>query len=257
MSAAIGAIVIDLHEERALKAPHIEKHVRDKVAGDGDDGDEVTLARGLAALDALIHLLILGHAQAQVKGKIDGGVAAVRRALLGNMFGLEEGGAGDVLAGGETQKAGQMLTIRETVDVTHFADQSQSIADTGSVNGAQQRGLGTGFDKAIAGLEVQLLVLLGVSNVLGELADPLVKNVSPDGASEGLTTELNQLLGIGQAESGATMVMQDGGDGLRTCGNELIGQKVVLEQSVDRSMMQLSLRKDLAQGGIVGAQKGT
>ena len=85
MSAAISAIVIDLHEKRALKAPHTEKHVRDKVTGDGDNGDEVTLARWLAVLDALIHLLILGHAQAQVSGKIDSAVAAVRRTLLGDV----------------------------------------------------------------------------------------------------------------------------------------------------------------------------
>ena len=181
MSAAISAIVFDLQEEGALVAPQIIEHVRDKVTGDGDDGDEVTLARWLAVLDALIHLLILGHAQAQVSGEVDGGVAGIRRALLGDVFGQEEGGAGDVLAGGETEEAGQVLTIREAVDVTHFADQSQSIADPRSVDSAQQRGLGTGFDQAIAGLEILLLVMLGVLNVLGELADPLMKNLSSDG----------------------------------------------------------------------------
>ena len=39
-----------------------------------------------------------------------------------------------------------------------------------------------------------MLVLLGVLNVLSELEDSLMKNLSSHRASEGLTTELNQQL---------------------------------------------------------------
>jgi hypothetical protein len=35
-----------------------------------------------------------------------------------------------VLAGGETQETGQVLTIGEAVDVAHCADRGQGIADT-------------------------------------------------------------------------------------------------------------------------------
>jgi len=68
--AAIVAIITDLQEERALVAPYVIEHVGDKVAGDGDQGDEVAFARRLAAFDTLIHGLISGHVAGQVMRRI-------------------------------------------------------------------------------------------------------------------------------------------------------------------------------------------
>jgi hypothetical protein len=81
-------------------APYVIEHIGDKVAGDGDQGDEVALARRLAAFDALIHGLISGHVASQVLSHVDGSVAAVGRTLLGDPLSLKEGGTGDVLACG-------------------------------------------------------------------------------------------------------------------------------------------------------------
>jgi hypothetical protein len=89
--AAILSIVFDLQEEGALVAPHVVEHVGDEVPGDGDEGDEVALVGRLTVLDALVHLLVLGHPLAQVEGEIDGSVAAVGRTLLGDVLGRKEG----------------------------------------------------------------------------------------------------------------------------------------------------------------------
>ena len=93
MCFAISAIVFDLQEEGALVAPHVVEHVGHKVASDGDEGDKVPLARWLTALDAVVHGLVLGHAVAQMQGHVDGGIATVGWALLGDALGLEEGRA--------------------------------------------------------------------------------------------------------------------------------------------------------------------
>jgi hypothetical protein len=130
MCFAVGAIVINLQEEGALVTPHILKHVGYKVAS---DGDKVTLARWFTALDAVVHSLVLGHALAQVQGHIDGGIAAIGWALLGDPLGLEQGSsARDVLAGGGAEEAGHVRAAGVAMNVTHLADQSQCVADTGT-----------------------------------------------------------------------------------------------------------------------------
>ena len=115
MSAAVVSIVFNLQEEGALVTPHIVEHVSDKVASDGDKRNEMTLT-GFASLDALVHLMVLGHVALQVTGEVDGGIACVGRALLGDMFGLEKGVARDILARVEAHEAGQEGSRRETLD---------------------------------------------------------------------------------------------------------------------------------------------
>ena len=137
MCFAIGAIVFDLQEEGALVAPHIVEYIGDEVTGDGDEGDGVAFARRLAALDTLVHLLVLGGPLAQVEGKVDRRIAAVRGALLGDAFGVEDGGTGDVLASGDAEEAGHVCAIGEATDVTDLAHQCQGIADA-SANGCTQ-----------------------------------------------------------------------------------------------------------------------
>jgi hypothetical protein len=43
------AIAFDLQEEGTLIAPHIIKHVGDKVSSDGDESDEVAFSSTLRA----------------------------------------------------------------------------------------------------------------------------------------------------------------------------------------------------------------
>ena len=81
MLLTIRAIVTDLREKRSLVVPHVVQHVADKITGDGDDGNEVTLARRLAGFDALVHLLVAGHPTAEKLSYIDGSVA-ISRAVL-------------------------------------------------------------------------------------------------------------------------------------------------------------------------------
>ena len=80
MLLTIRAIITDLHEKGTVVAPHVVQHVADKVTGDGDQGNEMPLARRLAAFDALIHLVVVGHPASEMLSHVNGGVAAVGRA---------------------------------------------------------------------------------------------------------------------------------------------------------------------------------
>ena len=122
------AIVFSLQEERALVAPHVIEHVGREMAGDGHQGDEMALVRWFAVGNPLVDGVV-GHLVAQVVGHINCGIAGVGRALFGDVGGLVNGGARDVLGGGQAQEAGQMLAIRKTLDVTDLADEGQGVAE--------------------------------------------------------------------------------------------------------------------------------
>ena len=72
-------------------------------------------ARRLAAFDALAHHLIARHTLTEVLSHVDSSVAAIGRALLGDALGAVEGHVGDVLAGGQTQEAGQVFATGEAL----------------------------------------------------------------------------------------------------------------------------------------------
>lgn len=135
-----------------------------------------------------------------------------------DMFGVKESGAGDVLAGGETQEAGHVLALREALYVTHFAHQGESVAHASADGIAQQLRLGARLDEAIASLEEALLVSLSRADVLGELLEHLLS----DGMGESLITESDQLFGLLATKGGAAMVGQNSGDGVRARGDELL-----------------------------------
>jgi hypothetical protein len=167
------------------------------------------------------------------------------------------GGAGDVLAGGETEEAGHMCAVGEAVDVTDLARQGQGIADASANGCAQQLGLRPVLDQAIARLEEMILALVSAQDVLGEILDALADQLLPDRAGEGLTAQGDQVLSVLLTESGATVSRQDSSNGFCACGDECIGEKVVVEQSVDGWVMKLGTGKDLSESGVVGPQQGT
>ena len=123
MIFSVLAIVLDFDEERAVIAPHIVEHVRDKITRNGDERNEMAFARWLARLDGFIHGLILGHAHGEMQGHVDRRIAAIGRPLLGDVLGVVDGRARNVFAGGQAQEAGGVFAIRKSLDVTEFGDE--------------------------------------------------------------------------------------------------------------------------------------
>ena len=255
--AAIVAIITDLQEEGALVAPHVIEHVGNKVAGDGHQSDEMALTRRLAAFDALIHGLIARHTVAEMLSYVDGGVAAVGRALFGDPLGAVEGRAGNMLTGGQAQEAGHVFATGEARDVTDLGDQSQGVADAGSLDRSEQLGLLAVLDQGVAGLEEEGLALLEGGNVLGVGLHQVADRIPSDGPDGGLAGRCEQLLGLGQAESGLAVGGQDGGQGFIARLDELIGEQVLLKQGVDSGMMQFAAGKGLTQRRTIGPQQST
>lgn len=82
------AIVFSLQEKRALVAPHVVKHVRREMAGDGQQSDEMALVGWFAAGDALVHGVVVRHLVTQVVGQVHRRIASVGRTLFGDVLGL-------------------------------------------------------------------------------------------------------------------------------------------------------------------------
>ena len=120
---AKASIVIHLIEERSMVGQHIIEDVRDKIACHGDNGNAVSFARRLAILDALVHLNVLGHGTSQIVSQGASGIAAVARALFGDVFADEKGSARDVLGGSQSEKAGKVCAIDESVDIANLGDE--------------------------------------------------------------------------------------------------------------------------------------
>ena len=82
----------------------------------------MTFALWLAALDALVHLLVLGYALTQMESHVDSSVATIRCALFGDVLGHKESCSRDVLTGGEAKKASHMFTTVEALHIADFTD---------------------------------------------------------------------------------------------------------------------------------------
>ena len=117
MLLTILAIIFDLQKERAVLSKHIIQDVGDEITSDGDQGDEVALAGWFTVSDGLVHLLVTGHVTTQELGHIDQGITSIGGTMFGDAFGFVEGGAGDVLGGGQAEEAGQVRAVREARNI--------------------------------------------------------------------------------------------------------------------------------------------
>ena len=78
MIFSVLAIVLDFDEEGALLAPHVIEYLGHEIAGNGHQRQTMTFAGWLTGFDVLVHGLILGYPQTEVKGDVDGGIAGIR-----------------------------------------------------------------------------------------------------------------------------------------------------------------------------------
>ncbi len=77
MFSSIFAIVSDLQEKWALVTPHVVQNIRGEISSHRHHGDQITDPGWFTGFDALKHLLIFGHAPAQMLGQVDNGVTAI------------------------------------------------------------------------------------------------------------------------------------------------------------------------------------
>ena len=141
---------------------------------------------------------------------------------------LEEGCAGDVLAGGETQKTGQVCATGEAMDVTNLADQSQRVADPGAVDRSEQLGFLAILDQGVAGLEKERFALLEGGDIFGESVHQVADRIPSDGTGEGLAGYIDELLGLGEAEGGTAMGVQGSGQRFGASLDEFIREEVLV-----------------------------
>ena len=164
-----------------------------------------------------------------MEGDIDSGVAAIGRALFGDVLGDKEGSTRDVLAGGEAKKAGQVFASVETMHVTDFADQGQGVTDTGTGSFEEQLGLRMVLDQTVTSLEEEGFVLLTRRDVIDQLMYPLANHLPTDFTSEELRAQGDQVFCVCTTESRTTMGFQDGRDGIYPGSDVLVREDVVLE----------------------------
>lgn len=255
--SAVSAIVFDLQEKGTLVAPHIVEHIGDEIASDGNQSDEVTLARRFARLDALVHLLVLGNALAEMLSHIDSSIAAVGRALLGDALGVEEGSARDMLGGGEAEEADHVVTIGEAVGRADLAYQGQGVADPGAGSLFEQSCLRAILDEAVPRLDEVGFARLGGEDVIDEMESALADDVAADGTGEGLAAEGNEAIGISKGKGRARMSLQDGGDGFGVGSAELVREEIVLKKGINGTMVELGVWENVVESRVVGAEQST
>lgn len=72
-----------------------------------------------------------------------------------------------------------------------------------------------------------------------------------------MSTKSEQVSCVCTTESRATIGLQDGKDGIYAGGDVLVRENIVLEQGIDRLVMELGTGEGAAKRGIVGPQQGT
>ncbi len=71
-----------------------------------------------------------------------------------------------MFTGGDAQKTGQMVSIREARDIAHFTDQSQGVTQAGSNGAIEKLGFAAILDEDITGFEECFLPPLDRLDVL-------------------------------------------------------------------------------------------
>ena len=183
MLSLISAILLYLEKKRALVQPHVIQHVADKITGNGHQRDKMSFARWLALFDTPIHLLVLGHIATQLSGQIDSGKTCIGRPLFGNMFSMVEGGAGEVLTGGDAQEARHMLAVGEATGTAQLTNQGQGIANASPLGGLEQYRFRSVRNEGKARLQKILLSFFGLLNIGHEMKRTLADNLATDSST--------------------------------------------------------------------------
>ena len=169
------------------------------------------------------------------------------------MLGLVDGRAGNVLTGGQAEKAGDVSTIGKAVEVADLAHEGEGVADTGAGRGLEQLGLRPIFDQCIAGLEQRLLMLVGQSDLGDQIVDPLMNDLTPHRTRDQAVTLIHELLRLIGPEGRTGVGCQKGGEPIDAGGDELFWKDSVLKHGRDGRMMGLFARKNADQHRVMAA----
>ena len=114
------------------------------------------------------------------------------------------------------------------MDVTHLADQSQGVAHASTGGIMKELGFLSALDQTIPRLEKVLFLLLSIQDIVGEIANTLLDNLSTDGTGERLATKIDELLGLVAPERRTAIVFQDGSDSVYSCIDKFICKEILL-----------------------------